>query len=35
LWEGNKETIIDAEVPELQEFVFANKILRSMKKHLH
>lgn len=35
VWEGNKESIVDAEVPELVEFVFANKILRSMKKHLH
>ncbi len=28
LWEGNNENIMHAEVPELQEFVFTNKLMR-------
>ncbi|MGD1840352.1 MAG: ABC transporter ATP-binding protein [Thermonemataceae bacterium] len=32
-WEGNNETIFDAEVQELRDFVFANKLLRDMKDH--
>lgn len=28
LWEGNSENIMEAEVPELQEFVFTNKLMR-------
>ncbi len=31
-WEGNNENIFDAEVPELRAFVFANKLLRDLKK---
>lgn len=28
VWEGNNENIMEAEVPELQEFVFTNKLMR-------
>jgi phospholipid/cholesterol/gamma-HCH transport system ATP-binding protein len=28
LWEGNNDNIMEAEVPELQEFVFTNKLMR-------
>lgn len=28
LWEGDNENIMEAEVPELQEFVFTNKLMR-------
>lgn len=32
LWEGDKTEILDTEVPELREFIFANALVRSMKK---
>jgi phospholipid/cholesterol/gamma-HCH transport system ATP-binding protein len=32
LWEGNNETIFDCEVKELQDFIFANSLMRSVKK---
>jgi phospholipid/cholesterol/gamma-HCH transport system ATP-binding protein len=32
-WEGNNENIFDADVPELRAFVFANKLLRDLKKN--
>ena len=31
LWEGNNEEILNCNVPELNEFVFANKLIRDMK----
>jgi phospholipid/cholesterol/gamma-HCH transport system ATP-binding protein len=31
LWEGNKEHIMDSEVDELNDFVFANKMMRKLK----
>ncbi len=31
LWEGDSATITDTTVPELQEFLFSNKLLRDMK----
>jgi len=31
LWEGSNEEIIDAECTELQDFMFANKLMRSLK----
>lgn len=33
LWEGNSQTILDTKVKELQEFIFANKLIRDMKAH--
>ena len=33
LWEGNSATILDTQVKELQEFIFANKLIRDMKAH--
>ncbi len=32
LWEGNEETITQTTVPELQEFLFSNKLLRDIRK---
>ena len=32
VWEGSNETIMDSEVEELQDFVFANKIMKTMRK---
>lgn len=31
LWEGDSTNILDTEVPELQDFIFANKLVRDMK----
>ena len=31
LWQGNSHGIADTDVPELQEFLFANRLLRDMK----
>jgi len=31
LWEGNNEGIIESEVKELQDFMFANKLVRTLK----
>lgn len=31
LWEGNSETVLQASVPELEEFVFSNHALRTMR----
>jgi phospholipid/cholesterol/gamma-HCH transport system ATP-binding protein len=31
LWEGSKETIMNSGVPELDDFVFSNKIMRSLR----
>ena len=33
LWEGDSSTILDTQVKELQEFIFANKLIRDMKSH--
>jgi len=32
LWEGNNESIFDCEVKELQDFIFANNLMRNVKK---
>ncbi len=32
LWEGNSETVLQSDVPELNEFVFANKALKYLKR---
>ena len=32
LWEGNSDTLIHSDVKELNEFVYANKLLREMEK---
>lgn len=32
LWEGNNENIFDCEVKALQDFIFANNLMRSVKK---
>ncbi|MFT4031607.1 MAG: ATP-binding cassette domain-containing protein [Siphonobacter sp.] len=32
LWEGTNENILETEVPELQEFLYANQLIRRMKK---
>jgi phospholipid/cholesterol/gamma-HCH transport system ATP-binding protein len=32
VWEGNNETIMDSDVKELQDFVFANKIMKTMRR---
>lgn len=32
LWEGTKSEILDTEVKELQEFIFANKLIRDIKQ---
>lgn len=34
IWEGNNDDIIDAEPKELQDFLFANKLVRTMKENL-
>ena len=31
LWEGNKDNILNSGVPELDDFVFSNKIMRSLR----
>ncbi|PIB36483.1 ABC transporter ATP-binding protein [Reichenbachiella sp. 5M10] len=33
LWEGNNETIFDSDSDELQDFIFANKLMRAVKKN--
>jgi phospholipid/cholesterol/gamma-HCH transport system ATP-binding protein len=32
LWEGTRENIMDTDVKELQEFIFANSLMRAAKK---
>lgn len=32
LWEGTRDEIMDSEVPELREFIFANRLMRDAKK---
>ena len=32
LWEGDNSNIIHSDIPELNEFIFANKLLRDLKK---
>lgn len=32
LWEGNKNTILENTVPELEEFIFSSKMMRSLRK---
>lgn len=32
LWEGNNESIFDCEVKELQDFIFANNLMRNVKR---
>jgi phospholipid/cholesterol/gamma-HCH transport system ATP-binding protein len=32
LWQGNKDSILDADVKELQDFVFANRLMRNFQK---
>jgi phospholipid/cholesterol/gamma-HCH transport system ATP-binding protein len=32
LWEGNENTITHSDVPELNEFLFSNKLLRDLRK---
>lgn len=32
VWEGSNETIMDSDVKELQDFVFANKIMKTIKR---
>jgi len=34
LWEGTNKEIVHSEVEQLNEFVFSNKLLRDLKKHL-
>ncbi|MGL1885674.1 MAG: ATP-binding cassette domain-containing protein [Reichenbachiella sp.] len=33
LWEGNNDNIFDCECEELQDFIFANKLMRAVKKN--
>jgi phospholipid/cholesterol/gamma-HCH transport system ATP-binding protein len=33
VWEGTKDNILDTEVKSLQDFLFANKLIREMKAH--
>ena len=33
LWEGNNETIFDCDVAQLQDFIFANNLMRIVKKN--
>lgn len=33
VWEGTKDNILDTEVKSLQDFLFANKLIREMKDH--
>ncbi|MBC5992173.1 ABC transporter ATP-binding protein [Pontibacter cellulosilyticus] len=32
LWEGTRDNILDSDVPELNEFIFANRLMRDAKK---
>ncbi len=32
LWEGNNQSIVDCNVKELEEFIFANKLMRTLRK---
>jgi phospholipid/cholesterol/gamma-HCH transport system ATP-binding protein len=32
LWEGNKYNIAETEVKELQDFIYANNLMRTMTK---
>ncbi len=32
LWEGNKAEILDAEVPELHDFIYANKLVQALRE---
>lgn len=32
LWEGNRDTLVHSDVKELNEFIFANKLIRDMEK---
>ena len=32
LWEGSSQTIVDCQVKELENFIFANKLMRTMRK---
>ena len=32
LWEGNKDEILDADVPELHDFIYANKLVQALKE---
>ena len=32
LWEGNNQNIVDCTVQELEDFIFANKLMRTMRK---
>ncbi|HBH21935.1 MAG TPA: ABC transporter ATP-binding protein [Cytophagales bacterium] len=32
LWEGSNENILDNEIPELQDFMYANKLMEAVKK---
>jgi len=32
LWEGNSDTLVKSDVPELNEFIFASKLIREMEK---
>lgn len=32
LWEGNSDTIVHSSIPELNDFIYANKLLREMEK---
>ena len=34
LWEGNKDTIMDATVPELRDFIFAGTTMQGMRKYV-
>jgi len=33
LWEGNNNEILHNQIPELQDFIFASKLVREMKEH--
>ncbi|SHK31004.1 phospholipid/cholesterol/gamma-HCH transport system ATP-binding protein [Reichenbachiella agariperforans] len=33
LWEGNNDSIFDSDCEELQDFIFANKLMRAVKKN--
>ncbi|MCZ6693744.1 MAG: ABC transporter ATP-binding protein, partial [Bacteroidetes bacterium] len=35
LWEGSNENIIESEIKELQDFMFANKLIRTLKSRSH
>jgi phospholipid/cholesterol/gamma-HCH transport system ATP-binding protein len=32
LWDGNKEEILNAQVPELREFIFSSSLVRAAKR---